>query len=74
MKAKRTKLTLQSIPKKKVKVDQDYLIKANNRFAVGQFTKEWHGLVFDDGKSFYQLDGEDGTKWQAIWELPKSKL
>jgi len=72
MKSKRTKISLQSISKKKIEIGQDYLVKIDNFFRVGYFTKEWYGLNFDSNGYFYQLDSENGTRWKGIWELPNS--
>lgn len=46
-----------------------YLAKVDGNFRTGRFTKEWHGWMFDDGVQFFQLDGDDGTKWGGIWKI-----
>jgi hypothetical protein len=74
MKSKRTRISLQSISKKKIEVGLDYLVKIDNNFKVGYFIKEWYGLIFDDGSNTYQLDGKDGTRWQSIWKLPNNEV
>lgn len=51
-----------------------YLVHLNGQWTTGEFVLVWFGWTFYlDGGNLAQLDGNDGSRWRAIYEIQERK-
>lgn len=56
---------------KKIEITRRYLAVVDGMFRIGYFNFDKNGFFFIElGGDMYSLDGEDGSEWGLIYDLP----